>query len=242
MIIAEGDDIDRLVIGGAIQDAHVLVVAVNFQHGQAAVHELLATELGAHDVDLTAGTGHSAQVTTGALGAQDVLLATLGINSVNGFIELVEIQSTTTVGDDLGVGASLGSGETNGKAVELIAIAIAVAIEEQGFKGQAHGAHLGLDLEGAGLRTLQFNDGTVNANVTTEELQRFAVLTDFSVALIVAIVEGAEPDVAEILFTLPEKTRALDFAEREGAEQGTGRQFGDDCQFLGIAAMLFSLN
>jgi len=231
-IIAEGHHIDGLIRGIAIEDGNVLMIAVDLQHGHTAVEQLLITEIVTLDVDLAVGTGHFAQMTTGRLRHHQILLAALGVHSIKGFVKSAQVESARG-GGVLDVLAG-GGGDPVSQTIELSGATVGIAVDEQSLEGQAHCAGLGLDLISASLGALQINDGAVNLDVTTEQLQRFALLLDGGIAFGIAIVESTEAHVTEGLFTLPEQTVALNFTEGQVLEQGTSGELGDDRQFLGI--------
>ena len=229
-VIAEGNNVDRLAAGGAIKDSNVLMVAIQLEDRNAAVEQLLIAEVVALDVDLTISASGLAQVTTSRLRHDQILGATLGVHSIQGLVKLAGVKGTAAVVDVLAGARRQASGQT----VEFSRVAVGVTVDEQTLEGQTHCASLGLDLVGTGFGTFEVHDGAVNLDVTTEQLQRFALLLDGGIALGIAIVEGTEAHVAEGLLTLPEQTVALHLAEGQALQQGTSGEFGNDRQFLGI--------
>ena len=97
-VVTEGDHVGVLAGGIGVEDSDVLVVAVQFEHGQASIHELLVAELRTNDIDLGVSACLTAQGATSRLRHDQVLAAALGVHSVDGFVEGAEAQSLTSGG------------------------------------------------------------------------------------------------------------------------------------------------
>ena len=234
MIVAEGHNVEVLSRRIAVEDGHVLVIAVKLKQGQAHVGGLLVAELATADFDLTGLTSNLGQSATSGLGAHDVLRTTLSVDVVDHFVQLAEIQSTAAVGEVLG-GTGL---DASGQAVELRRSLSGVAVDEQSFPSHAHCADAGLNLISLGRSAFEVNDSAVNLDVTTEELQALGLLADFSIGLSQGTVVVTEADIGQALFTLPEQAVAFDGAERKSRHELTSGQFGHDSQLLGSLGVL----
>ena len=101
VLAAEGDNVEVLSLRRSVEDRSVLVVAIKLKQGQAHVGGLLVAELRTSDFDLAVVTSLLGQRTAHRLGANDVLAAALGVNVIDHFVELAEVQSTATVGEVL---------------------------------------------------------------------------------------------------------------------------------------------
>ena len=236
VVVAEGHNVQILSGRIAVEDSHVLVVAIQLEQGQAHVGGLLIAELATTDFDLTVVTSLTGQGATGRLRAHDVLLAALSVNIVDHFVELAEVQSTATVGEVLG-GTRL---DASGQAVELGGGLVGVAVDEQSFPSHAHCTHAGLHLVGLGVSAFEVHDSAVNLDVATEELQALGLLAHFGVRLSQGAVVVTESDIGQTLFTLPEQAVAFDGAEGEYGHELTTGQFGHNSQLLRSLGMLLS--
>lgn len=242
-VVAKGHDIDRLVGGSAVQDGYVLVIAIQLQDGQAAIHQLLKAILIGHDVDLRRLASNLAQCPTSGLRHHQVFGASLSIDLIDCLIKFIQVERNIggAVTDHLRVGGVVCSRQALGQAIKCSRAGIRVALNKQGLERQAHGTGLGLNLIGTGLRALQINDSAVDTNVTTEQTQCLAMLLNRGIALGIASVEVTEPNVAEGLLPLPEQAITLNFTERQILEQRTGSEFGNDRCFLRVRGVLFGL-
>jgi len=236
MVVTEGHNVEVLVSRSAVEDSHVLVVTIQLEQGQAHVGSLLVAELVTGDVDLTVGAGLTGQSTTKGLRTNDVLASALGVHSVDHFVKLAQVESSS--GSSVLEVLAGAVGDTSGQAVELGGGLVGVAVNKQSFPSHTHCADAALDLVGLGFSALEGHDSAVNLDVATEELEALGLLADFSVGLGQASVVVPEPDVGKRFLALPKEPVAFDVAEREDRHELASGQFGHNSKLLWGASVL----
>jgi hypothetical protein len=98
-------------------------------------------------------------------------------------------------------------------------LSIAIAIDHRCLQGQPHGAHLHLDLAGAGLGAHQVNDRAIHIHVTAKKVHRFCALVHHAIALGVALIDSAKANRWQLLFSGIKQAAAGNIHERQLGEQ-----------------------